>query len=51
MCRPKTDEQKKVQFSLHVDPKVYEKIEENRGLVKRSTFVENILSKGLGVEI
>jgi hypothetical protein len=38
----------KIQFSVHVDREIFVKIEEKRGLIKRSTFVENILCEYLG---
>jgi hypothetical protein len=38
----------KIQFSVHVDPGIFVMIEKKRGLVKRSTFIENILYKSLG---
>jgi len=40
----------KVIITLALNKKLVEEIDKKRGLVKRSTFVENLLKKSLGVK-
>ncbi len=41
---------KKIGVGISLSPSVYERIEKNRGKIKRSTFVEDKLREALGME-
>lgn len=45
----RTRAQRGCQFNVYVSAETFDAIEKKRGLVKRSTFVSNILDKALGI--
>lgn len=41
----------KIQFTVYFDPKLFRKLEDERGKIKRSTFIEMVYSEAKGVEV
>ena len=45
-----TNKTNKIIITLSLDKKLVEEIDKKKGLTKRSTFIEDLLKKGLGVK-